>query len=246
MKLPEWIEKYMRPEVPFEGSWVKHDGEQYVLSTPIIEKWPDIRFDNIYDAYAYGRKTRGHRIYIHMSCPEMQSNDVDYTDYNRIKAEFKGPVPKKRGSFYDAIGDDEETKFFLMTPRCTFELYFEDAKKRETYFVKKHDFQSSYNYVTNHPVFWTRYAYEKYTGPYSWNKNSSEAIWSSPIWGKDGKYKWALEHGAHIPHTEYTNRYHDLRLDVYGGTIEEAYVMLADEVFKLWDFDGTEKEGNDV
>ena len=64
------------------------NGEKYVLTTPIIDKWPDLEFDNIYDAYAHGRKTRGVKVFIHFSCPEMKSNDVDDTHYNRIKEEF--------------------------------------------------------------------------------------------------------------------------------------------------------------
>ena len=130
-----------------------------------------------------------------------------------------------------------------MTDRCFFKSRFEGAKRSEDRFIRDHDFRSAYMYVTCHPVFWTRRGYEKYTNAFGWNTNCSEAIWYAPMWS-DGSYKWALELGAHIPHTEYTSRYHDLRLDVYGDTMEEAYVLLADEVFKLWESDGTEKENN--
>lgn len=97
----------------------------------------------------------------------------------------------------------------------------------------------AYNYLSNHPVFWVRHDDEP---TYHWETSSHTlAIWHALMQDDKGGFVWALETGSHIE-PDYVSHYHDLRLDVYAPTFEEALIELAKRVEKFFNPDGTAKK----
>jgi hypothetical protein len=108
------------------------------------------------------------------------------------------------------------------------------------------DFMTAYAFVRSHPAMWIKQFHPRDTDEtksaptYNWNTDNSD-IWCEPMVDDDGVIRWALETGAHTP--EYTERYHDFRLDVWNESIEGAYIDLAAKIDKFFHEDGTERTG---
>lgn len=148
----------------------------------------------------------------------------------------------KRGGFRMFITSTDTTQLSLLKSR--YKSFLELASQ---YLLNKEDFWLSYNFVKSHPSMWVKEGHSRFVDEndrlaptFSWNTNEAD-IWCEPMMGDDGVIRWALEAGAHVP-DEYTIRYHDLRLDVWGNTIEDAYIQLAAKLDKFFHLDGTERE----
>lgn len=101
-------------------------------------------------------------------------------------------------------------------------------------------FKNAYQYIQFHPAFWWR---DEDSGDASWHTDCyTDQIWTETVANKvdEQGYSWALEAGKGVENA-YTEHYHDLRLDVYANTLEEAYVKLARIISEVFKDDGTEK-----
>lgn len=99
----------------------------------------------------------------------------------------------------------------------------------------KDDFKASYYMLDGHPAFWTRHTPEPM---YDWSNwgNVSEKFWFAPA-----TKGMMMECGAHIE-PDYTDTYHDLRLDTFGESFEDCIIQTAALVDKFFHEDGTERE----
>lgn len=114
---------------------------------------------------------------------------------------------------------------------------FHQAQKAIEAFRQKPSFLRAYHMLDSHPAFWTRYEEEP---TFEWEtEGHADRLWKRPMSRGDGTFVWAIEAGQHIG-PDYRYHYHDLRLDVYGPTIEEAYISLAHLMLKFFNDDGTE------
>lgn len=90
---------------------------------------------------------------------------------------------------------------------------------------------SAFDMLDTHPAFWTRRAAEP---TWDWQTNGHmQDIWFAPTGGG-----WTMEAGGHTD--DFTSKFHDLRLDVYGNTFNDALIELAQKVDKFFNVDGTE------
>lgn len=116
--------------------------------------------------------------------------------------------------------------------------YVQFLKLAKMYIADPSDVVISYDFIRLHPAFWYRWDEKR---PNNWNTedgHKSVTVW--PHRTEDGKFCVSLEHGSTVP-PEYNHHYHDFRLDVYGDTFEEAYVLLAERIHKFFFLDGSER-----
>lgn len=91
--------------------------------------------------------------------------------------------------------------------------------------------ETAYDMLDTHPAFWTRRTAEP---TWNWeNDGHVQGFWFAP--SGDG---WMMEAGGHTE--DMTDKYHDLRLDVYEKTFEDCLLALAHKVDKFFNVDGTE------
>lgn len=113
-------------------------------------------------------------------------------------------------------------------------------EKTRIYHNNPTNFKNAYQYIQHHPAFWWR---NDSSSDSRWNTDCyTDQIWAETISNdsNEQKYSWALEAGRAVEEG-FTHHYHDLRLDVYGDSIEEAYVKLAFMVSQAFEDDGTDK-----
>lgn len=102
------------------------------------------------------------------------------------------------------------------------------------------DFMASYYFLDGHPCFWLK---NERGGVYDWEiQGFASRLWHHPSFGKDKKVVHMMEAGAHVEGS-YNQHYHDLRLDVYADSYENAIIETAALVHKFFNTDGTEREG---
>lgn len=106
----------------------------------------------------------------------------------------------------------------------------------ERYYNNRNDFYMAFLWVKHHPAFWYRHR-EEYQ---EWETNYS-GFWFEITKNKDNDVVYMLEAGAAIEPARLSH-YHDLRLDVYASSFEEAYIQLAALVDKFFNLDGSERE----
>jgi hypothetical protein len=108
------------------------------------------------------------------------------------------------------------------------------------------DFLIAYYFLDGHPCFWTRElnSSNEVRDPFAW-KTSGHAmsLWAMPQFSEKNStgVTFMMEAGSHIA-PAYTSKYHDLRLDVYGTSYEDAIIKTAALVHKFFDLEGNERE----
>lgn len=213
VNLPEWMKPHI-PE-PKEPIRIGYENNEYVVVEPNNKR---TTYKNIEEAYDYSRKI-GDTI-IEESVPGY--NDLFMT------------IPMENG---------RERMIFSFCDKDRLELlemnYENFLKIAEKYHNNPTIFFNSYDYINGHPAFWTIRG--ENTPTYEWDTSYATSIWSAPLSDDEGNLVWALEAGAHLPNLR--AHYHDLRLDTYAPTIEEAYIKLAAKISKFYNDDGTEKIG---
>ena len=100
----------------------------------------------------------------------------------------------------------------------------------------KGDFTSSYYMLNSHPAFWTRHKAEP---TFDWRDSG---LVSGQFWFAPASPGMMMECGGHVE-PDYTDTYHDLRLDTYGKSFEDCIIQTAALVDKFFHSDGTEREG---
>jgi hypothetical protein len=106
----------------------------------------------------------------------------------------------------------------------------------EEYRKNPNDFLHAFRWVRSHPAFWSRSTPESHY----WETNYSD-FWFEVSRSETGELVYMLEAGSAVE-PERTSHYHDLRLDVYAPSFEEAYIKLASLVDKFFNIDGSERQ----
>jgi len=99
------------------------------------------------------------------------------------------------------------------------------------------DFRTAWNWLDHHPAFWSRRSEDDFY----WSTESNAHIWMGVSADREGNTVIMLEHGAAVRDSR-THHYHDLRLDVYAPTYEEAIIQLAAKVYQFFEVDGSARE----
>ena len=97
----------------------------------------------------------------------------------------------------------------------------------------------AYQFIQYHPAFWYRVQPERFD--HEWDlEGGHKGLWVCVTSNYDGDPVVMLEHGQSVPPT-HSHHYHDLRLDVWAPTFEDAYVQMAQKVHKFFALDGEER-----
>jgi hypothetical protein len=108
--------------------------------------------------------------------------------------------------------------------------------KTERYRTNPNDFYTAYSWVRSHPAFWYRNRADS-----SYWETGKDGFWLDISKTKSGDLVYMLEGGAAVE-PERTSHYHDMRLDVYAPSFEEAYIQFAALVDKFFNVDGSKRE----
>lgn len=117
--------------------------------------------------------------------------------------------------------------------------YWSFLETAKDYIAEPKSFVKSYAFLDNHPAFWHLHRH----GELDWIFDGFASKFYTMVFPTD-KYETGVMVGfeaggtapGHILH------YHDLRLDTYAGSFEDAYVQLAAKVHEHFDLDGTDYE----
>lgn len=96
------------------------------------------------------------------------------------------------------------------------------------------NFVLAYHYAKGHPAFWTR------NGKDSNDWVTDRDLYTIVHQGEKGEVTVGFEDGQAVP-PERVMHYHDIRLDSWGSTFEEAYIDLANKIYTYFEVDGTER-----
>jgi len=125
------------------------------------------------------------------------------------------------------------------------ETNFEDfLNVAKTYHDDPHDFLKSWNYINDHPVFWTRLKDS------FWHWETTGYLTNHAhfgVWEDEGKVLYSIDAGGHVEgsldHVEpYVTHYADWRLEVVDISFEKAVIQLAERVAICFHDDGTDRE----
>lgn len=222
-KLPEWLLNEL-PE-PQEPATIEFKNDKYVAISPAQE---EIDFKTVDEAYDHAQKEWKLEVVFDTSLPEHTG------EFNNSMIWGKKTKNGVRGLF----SSSDEGNFKDLE-----EDYEEFLKLAEEYNNNPNDFKTVYRFVDTHPAFWNR---PNINLPWYWMTEGHCALHNGkltiePLFKEDGSYAWVIETGAHVE-PEYTDRYHDYKLDSYGSTVEEAYIKLAENIAKFYNVDGTAKK----
>lgn len=167
--------------------------------------------------------------------------------------EFRGDIPHiDPNAFEDS--DGRYTMLSVPTERKSFSRALISSTKEDSEWLDKHDYyrflKKTVKYETNpndfitafywlnaHPAFWWR-SREDQT---YWIKEGNSKITVDIDKDDNGQVWVMLEHGSAVEPAR-TQHYHDLRLDIYAHTYEQAIIELAAKVHKFFHVDGSGRE----
>ena len=107
------------------------------------------------------------------------------------------------------------------------------------------DFFAAYHFIDTHPAFWTVQGELP-----SWHWSTEGHCQKVSHWvykdEDDGRLRICLETGSHVNKASdsvkiYQEHYHDYRLDVYADSFEQAFIQLAELLYKFFDNHGIER-----
>lgn len=107
------------------------------------------------------------------------------------------------------------------------------------YLENPNDFLNAWEFLDTHPYGW--YRLNKDTTDWIMNELVSRMGVAPYLDDKTQTVVFMVESGATYP-PERTNRYHDLRLDVYAPSYEQGIIDMAAKVHKFFYLDGSERE----
>jgi hypothetical protein len=173
----------------------------------------------------------GH-VYLIPSNENRKKNNNPSVDLSNVIYRGMVTVPSTGKNVRALLTSPHDTKVWLAVTH-----YYRFLKLTVEYEKNPNDFVTAYNWVDYHPAFWTRYTADSN----HWNIANNSKVWVGVGVHEDSRKPYImLEHGAAVP-DERTSTYHDLRLDVYEDTYEEAFIALAAKVHKFFDVDGSER-----
>lgn len=220
--LPKWLtDEFPEHDIVVPVTWNKD--ELFVIDYPDYD-WPEghTTYVTIEEAYD-DAQARGFEVEIDESC-------------NGHGGELHG------GLWFSTHRSERGTSRLLFSGSSTRNSVsvLEDSYKyflelTEEYDKDPFDFVTAYNWLDRHPAFWVRPKNEK-----TFNWETDYRISDAWVWvgrNDDGQMFVCLETGGHVE-DDYTHRYHDMRLDVTGNSMEDAYIKLAAKVRYFFDLEG--------
>lgn len=138
--------------------------------------------------------------------------------------------PGMSGRIYLGYSDPRilEYNHYLTWLNGTVRYYLEDPN----------DFLTAYYFLDSHPAFWYQPRPEEY--PHQWQTGSAISnMWIQPTKNSKGELVFMMECGATVPGT--SHHYHDLKLDVYAPSYNDAIIQTAALVHKFFDLDGSKR-----
>lgn len=234
LALPKWLDAIIPPAR--EPYTIDYANGKYVIFPPGSEYSNIVsEHDNLVDAYddAHARDNNddnGGGLDITDNVPEVKDNSL---------GKMMLSVPTDNSKFLRAlifITDAERLNMLKYR-------YYSWLKHASAYKNNPDDFMLSYTFVDSHPSFWTHEGApgkEEFT--YNWNtEDYANKLWIHPTHDDDDNIVFMAEAGSHVP-PDYTTHYHDLRLDVYADSYENAISKMAAKVHKFFAPDGSERE----
>jgi len=242
-----------------------------ILPDEIIK---NITFDDFEEAYEYIRK-QGFSARFDDSVGELVFGPVIEKRYDssdeklsseELQARFESePVFQNRGNSLGGIMqytkrvegayqcfDTTEPDYWLTSIEDDYRDFIECHLAE--YDKNPDDFMTAYEFLNNHPTFWTRLIKDrsKYNRKdyISWHTHEGiSTLYASPIPKEitSKEYDWCMEGGAHVERDDheipaYTTCYHDWKLDSWGASYEEACINFAKNVRKHLPLDGSPRE----
>jgi hypothetical protein len=130
------------------------------------------------------------------------------------------------------IEDKEDMDVFLAKGR-----YHKFLESTLRYEKNPDNFRTAWNWLDRHPAFWSHRSEDDFY----WSTENNSRIWMGVSANREGNTVIMLEHGAAVRDSR-THHYHDLRLDIYAPTYEEAIIQLAAKVYQFFEVDGSERK----
>lgn len=167
-------------------------------------------------------------------------------DYTHVD---KNWTPEKNDIFVDVKDDKAQlrgTELFLSFTSqdeiyLEYSNYFSYLKDSLNYLKNPKDFMNAWHFLDNHPFAWMRKIHNNKT---YWVKDQNiSKMWLQPSFDNN-KITFMMEAGAAIEPNR-SSTYHDLRLDVYASSYNNAIIEMAALVHKFFHLDGTERENVD-
>jgi len=244
--IPDWLLGLLPPVQPPDVMFCQGDDIMLRRANGVVNLGTDFK-----EAYAQANVLTDNM--------EFDPELVDkYADGERLTDGFFF-IPSDFGSQLIMATTDAEK---LRRIEWTYEKWL---KVYEQWRQDKTKFMSAYHMVSMHPAFWTRANRIKASDPrwtpeelWEWNTGDyAGKMWIRPASSQQmpEEYYFMAEAGGHIANPErwhggklvqilgdYTETYHDLRLDVYAKTYEGAFIEMALLVDKFFAPDGTERE----
>lgn len=119
--------------------------------------------------------------------------------------------------------------------------YFQFLKLAKTWLIDTSNWVMAYQFIAAHPAFWHRVQPERLE--HQWTlEDGHKGLWVCATTNDDGDPVVMLEHGSSVA-PKHDHHYHDLRLDVWAPSFEDAYVQFAEKVHKFFALDGEERPG---
>jgi hypothetical protein len=117
--------------------------------------------------------------------------------------------------------------------------YFQFLKLTKEWLVDTSNWVLAYQFIETHPAFWHRVQPER--AEHLWSlEQGHKGMWVCVMTNDYGDPVVMLEHGQSVA-PKHDHHYHDLRLDVWAPTFEDAYVQMARKVHKFFALDGEER-----
>lgn len=224
---PSWLAESI-PD-PQEHFVISYKDGQYISKPPGNDESTYTYHDCLDDAYY---ASNGTNVHIDSSVPGNESGDEIFfsgkkTEHNTVPMFF-------------SLTEQDCIDALARTLQSFINIEVKDYREDPS------DFMNAYDFIDRHPAFWTKMTpHDAENKTLDWNTAGyASKIWAVPSRLKDGRIGWMMEGGSHVG-PEYVSHYHDLRLDVYGDSIEDCYIQLAAKLDKFFDIDGSERENVD-
>lgn len=223
--LPEWLQECLpSPKPVYTVSWSDTGGATpFLVHDEASAFWKS--FETVSEAYDAVREEDGDIVFD----PTIDGHGCKIS-FMGVSVDSDGPYVRMLFSSTDA------DKLALL--KSSYKTWLEDHYP--SYKGNPNSIQDAYEFISNHPAFWTRRDGE---ATLDWETSEyMQHLWHGLSTDSGGKCAWMVEGGGHVE-PDYTTHYHDLRLDAYGETFEEAIVNFAALVDKFFHIDGTPREG---
>lgn len=220
VKLPQWLEDCIPDSPPVRVIKVADDGASFII-VDSKNKICDSGFKNIIEAYdsIYGSDVE---IIIDRSVDHVVVAGNDVT------------VTKEAFGRGNRILFTQSFKNSLSILKSNYKTWVEET--HPAWLADPNDWVKSYQWLQDHPVFWTRKNGEKTA---RWDTQNGVTSLYTVVGKQEGKTLVMFEHGPH--YGDFSHHAHDTRTESYEETFEEAYVSLARKFHQYYHSDGTDR-----